>query len=451
MRNFNLHYILKKVMQSILLKKILFGLFLILLSCPLWQYIIPAFNISPLNGAYVKKEMKPFTAVNWFSAGFQKAAEEFVVLNNPLGPFFVRVKNQLEYSLFDKLNISKGVLGKEKYLYESNFIDEYYGKRYIGEKKLRAYVEKMKFIQDTLHALKKEFIYIQCPGKASFYPEYIPDSLKRTITEETNYIQFAKLLDEYKINYIDFTPVFLKAKSNTPHPLFTQTGIHWSTYSTVGVMDSINNFIESTMDIDLPEVTAESYELDYARDPDADLEYITNLFFRISNVQYAYPKIKIESSENKDLPIVCMVAESYLGNLYQKINFFDSFNKKSQFWFYNCSVYSYSFKDRLHPYQVDQDKIIDDSEIIIVSCTEPNVSHKSWSFIDDIYDFYKYGLKIKNSKKKHDFLIEAQKVKANFNENQVKKAIQEAQKLEVSDDSAVTIYALWEYQFRNLK
>ncbi len=451
MRNFNLNNILRNSMQSVLIKKILFVLLLLLLSCPLWQYAIPVFHISPLSGAYVKKEMQPLTAVNWLTADFQKSTEEYVILNNPLGPFFVSVKNQLEYSLFDKLNISRGVLGKHNYMYEQVFIDTYYGRDFIGKEALLEYVGKMKFIQDTLRALNKEFIYIQCPGKASFYPEFIPDSLKGPITQKTNYNELIKLLDEFKINYIDFAPVFLKAKDNSPYPLFTQTGIHWSVYSNVGVMDSINNFIETTMNLDLPEVYAESYELDYARDPDGDLEYITNLFYKISDIQYAYPKLKIESPKNKDLPIVCMVSDSYMGNLYHKMNFFDSFNKKSQFWFYNGSVYSYLFKDRMHPYQIDQDKTIADSDIIIVSCTEPNVSYRSWDFIDETYDYYKYGLKIKDSKKKHDFLIAAQKLKATFNENQIKKAIKEARKLGISDDSAVTIYSFWEYQFRNLK
>lgn len=437
-------------MQSSILKNVLFVLFLILLACPLWQYVIPVFHISKLKGAYVHAEKKPLNIENWFSAEYQHSIDEFLIINNPLGPFFIRVKNQLEYTFFDKLNISKGVLGKENYMYEKVFIDTYYGRDFIGEVRLREYVSKMKFIQDTLSKLNKKFIYIHCPGKGTFYPEYIPDSLKNGDKEQTNYLYLIRLMKEYGVNYIDFTPVFLKAKKESPHPLFTHTGIHWSTYSTVGVMDSIHNYIEDSMHLDLPEIIAESYEIDYAREPDNDLEYITNLFFRISNVEYAYPKIIIESPVNKDLPIVCMVADSYLGNLYHRVNFFDAFNKESTFWFYNCSVFSSGLKDPLHPYQLDQNEVIDKSQIIILGCTEPNLAYSSWSFIDDMYDTYKNGIKIKEGMRKRDFMSKVDNIKNNLNEIQIEKAIKKYKTAEISVDSAKIIFSLWEAQFANL-
>ena len=428
--------------KRVTLKYVLFINILVWLSCPIWHNFIFIFDFKDLFGVNKDDEPIEINFNNWFSTDYQTSVEEYLVLHNPMSTFFVFLKNQIDYSMFGKLNMEKGVMGKKFYLFEKAYVDTYIGTDYIGEEALRTYLEKMKFVQDTLLKLNKEFIYIQAPGKASFYPEFLPDSIQAKITMNTNYHTISKLLSEYKINYIDFVPVFLNDKKTAQYPLFTQTGVHWSQYAMVLTMDSINHFIEKQMNIDLPNVYYDKIELDYARYGDADVEMVANLLFTISDMKYGYPNYKFEPRENKDSPYVTLISDSYLGGLYWG-NWFQSFNKESQFWFYNKSIESEAIKGKVHRYQLDQNAIINKSDIIIVSTNEPNIRGRSWEFIDEMYDYYKYGKRVVDNKERIEFLRTVDSCKATLTDREIEKAEQYMDTQNVTIDSAKTIYSIW--------
>lgn len=425
-----------------LIRNILFSLFLLGISVCIWNTSNVFFSVEKLSGSFINKEMLSLNMEHWFSSDYQHSVEEFVILNNPISPFFVRVKNQLEYSLFDKVNISGGVLGKEKYLYEKVYIDAYYGRDYLGEETLRDYVQKMKFVQDTLRKLNKEFLFIQCPGKASFFPEYIPDSLKESGVITTNYTTLVKLLNEYDVNFIDFKPYFLENKYRSAYPLFTHTGIHWSKYATYLVVDSITNYLEYTLKLDLPEFKLKDIETDYARGEDDDLEHTMNLMCRVSPMKYGYPIIHVDSVEDKKLPRVFMMSDSYLGALYTAMHFFEFFNPKSQYWFYNIYAFSLSKHERMHRFQLDQNQIIDQSDIVLVGSNEPNVRGLSWGFINEMYNHYKFGCKDRLSENRFRFMAQVDSCKKHMTQEQIKIAVNSVENQNLTLDSAKTVYAI---------
>jgi hypothetical protein len=432
----------KETYLKITLKYVLFINILVWLSCPIWHNFIFIFNFKDLFGVNKNDEPIQINFENWFSTDYQTSVENYLILHNPMSPFFVRVKNQIDYSLFQKLSMERGFIGKDFYLFEKPYVETYIGADYVGEEKLRTYLGKMKFVQDTLIKLNKEFIYIQAPGKASYYPEFLPDSIQAKATMETNYHTISKLLREYKINYIDFVPVFLNAKNTAQYPLFTHTGVHWSKYAMVLTMDSINHYIEKQMKIDIPNVYYDEIEVDYARFDDADVENVANLLFTISDMKYGYPNYKFEPRENKTSPYVTLISDSYLGGLYWG-NWFQSFNKESQFWFYNKSIESLTIKGKVHRYQLDQNAIINKSDIIIVSSNEPNIAGRSWGFIDDMYEYYKYGKRIVNNEERVEFLRTVDSCKAMLTDRDIQKAKEYMDTQNVTLDSAKTIFCIW--------
>jgi hypothetical protein len=432
----------KETYSKITLKYVLFINILVWLSCPIWHNFIFIFDFQDIEGLDKKSEPANFNFKNWISADYQLSVEKYLINHNPISPFFIRLKNQIDYSLFEEINISNGIVCKDFYLFQKDYIDAYVGTDFIGKESLRAYVEKMKFVQDTLQRLHKEFIYIQAPDKATFYPEFLPDSIQQKVTNQTNYNELNKLIVEYKINYIDFVPYFLKAKKTSEYPLFTQTGIHWSIYSTVLVMDSLNRYIERNMNIDIPNIYYDDIEVGYARLGDADLEGMSNLLFTISDIKYGYPNYKFEPRENKDAPYVTLISDSYLGGLYWG-NWFQSFNKESQFWFYNKSMYSLVDRDRIHKYQLDQNAIINKSDIVIVSCNKPNIRGTSWDFIDEMYDYYKYGKRVVDNEVRVEFLRRVDSCKVKLSDSEISKAGKYMESQNVSLDSAKVIYSIW--------
>ena len=101
----------------------------------------------------------------------------------------------------------------------------------------------MKFISDTLQKLNKQLLFVFAPGKASFYPEYIPD---KYLTQKgiTNYQIFLEGIKQRGINHIDFKKWFSDNKYKSKYPLYPQHGVHWSTYGTALVTDSLIKKIE---------------------------------------------------------------------------------------------------------------------------------------------------------------------------------------------------------------
>jgi hypothetical protein len=432
----------KETYSKITLKYVLFINILVWLSCPIWHNFIFIFDFKNLDGIAKTEDPIACNLKNWFSAEYQLSVEKYLILSNPMSPFFVRVKNQIDFSLFGKLNMKRGVVGKDFYLYEQSYLDAYVGSDYIGDDKLRVYVEKMKFIQDTLQRLHKKFIYLQAPGKSTFYPEFLPDSIQQKATNKTNYNELSILMREYRINVIDLVPFFFKSKDTSKYPLFTHTGVHWSKYASILVMDSINHFIEKDMKIDIPNVHFDEIDVDYARFEDADVENIANLLFTISDMKYGYTNYEFESRENKTTPFVTMIGDSYLGSLYWG-NWFQSFDKKSQFWFYNAYTFSLVYKDRMHKYQIDQNEIINKSDIVILGCVDQNTRGTSWGFIDDMYDYYKYGKRVIDDKTRVEFLRMVDSCKMKLTDSEISKAEKYMETQNVSLDSAKTIYSIW--------
>ena len=225
--------------SNILKKFLLIGVFAILFL-PMIQNTITLRKSFPLKGDVILPANVEFSEDAWFLGDFQQKKEEY--LNSMFGfrSLFVKAHNQIAYSFFDKVNAQGVVIGKENYLYEESYLNAYTGKDFLGEDSIAHTINRLKFISDTLNKLGKQLIVVFAAGKASFYPEFIPNIYLDSSSnlEKTNYHAFVNLSNKYKLNYIDFNEYLIKNKSTSPHKLYAKSGIHWSQYASVRCADS---------------------------------------------------------------------------------------------------------------------------------------------------------------------------------------------------------------------
>src|SRR5947209_3074788 len=90
----------------------------------------------------------------------------------------VRIRNQIEYSVFGLPNAPSVIFGRDKHLYERAYIDEYCGRS--GRTKAEAladWADKIGDIQDYAKSHGKAFVYLITPSKAAIYPDYLPENL----------------------------------------------------------------------------------------------------------------------------------------------------------------------------------------------------------------------------------------------------------------------------------
>lgn len=323
-----------------------------------------------------------------------ESVSEYRNQNFGLRPLYVRLRNQIDYSIFNKPNAKSVVIGKEGYLFEKRYIDAYYGRDFIGEDSIKHKVEKLKFVQEQLKELNKLLLVVVAPGKASFYPEHIPDHLKSE-KKRTNYEAYIEYFNSEGINHIDFSANYLSRKNKTQHILYPKTGIHWSQYGMYYSLDSIVHYIEDKKGIDLPELEISgTKKSDQAQFKDNDVERGLNLFLGLDHPKMSYPEFKIIPDGEKVRPKVLTVADSFYWQLYD-LEISDKLFGNSKFWFYNSVVYPDSKYGRGFVFSKDKNLFeeIQKTDVVILMASEANMYKFCFDFIEQSYETLKTGIK----------------------------------------------------------
>jgi hypothetical protein len=364
------------------IRNILFVLIIFILIVPIFQNKFNFVELLPLKGAITSSQKEHFSVKGWLSGDFQLKEEHF--LNETFGfrSFFIRVNNQIAFSLFNKAKANGVLIGKQNYLYEESYIKAYFGMDFIGFDSTFHRIQRLAFIQDTLKKLNKSLILVFAVGKGSFYPEFFPEKYisKRSITNYENHIKQAQRAG---LNYIDFNKYFLENKYKTKYPLFPQYGIHWSSYGMCLVADSIIRYIEKLRNIDMPNLYWNDVELSDPKESDYDIADGMNLEFKLKTFKMAYPRVLVQTDSGKIKPTIMVIADSYYWGIFG--NGFTKAFSKNQFWFYNKQVYP----NVLETSQIDLKDEILKQDVIIIMATEPTLPSLGWGFIERTYDLFK--------------------------------------------------------------
>ncbi|MET3024018.1 alginate O-acetyltransferase AlgX-related protein [Flavobacterium psychrophilum] len=343
--------------------------------------------IHSLEGNVVLREKPSLNKTTWFSGKYQEDFENYINDNIGGRPFFVRVKNQIYYSLFDIIKANGIVDGKDNFLYEKSYIDAYYGKDFLGKDTLHSTVLKIQKLQSLLEKQNKTLIICLAPSKARLYPEFFPSDFLDKETDKTNYDYYKDDLKKEKINFIDFNSLFLKLKkSKCDCPIYPKYGIYWSEY-TSGTLatDSLIKYIEAKRNIDMPNLIVASTEKSLTPiGQDFDIGASMNLLVDLKiTTPMCYAKIKWDSDKKLVKPKVLTIGDSYYWGIFITGVPTRSFSLGG-FWYYNNQVYSTSnqkFDTTVD--KLDLKKQISKNDVIVIMATEPNLSKLGWGFIDN--------------------------------------------------------------------
>lgn len=373
-------------------KQILFLILMILLSLPLLQSTFHVFSVQPLKGAITKVTVPELTYSSFDDGSFQEKFDKYIENNIGLRPFFIRSNNQVAFSLYNKALARDVIIGKDNYLYELNYIKAYLGHDFIGKDVIREKVRKLKQIQDTLKKLNTNLVILFAPGKATFYPEYIPDEFNPQEKSLSNYSYYIQQCNELDVEHIDFNDYFLMMKDTVSYPIYPKCGIHWSSYGVSIVVDSLLTYFEEKCpELGVPDLSINNIDITRKlRDTDYDIGEGMNLLFRISNPKMAYPALNFTEKEGKVKPNLIVVADSYYWNIYGKGYSSRMFNNNS-FWYYFKQSYNPEYPEHPGPKEVTSLNIkdeIEDQDFILLISTDANLFKFPFGFINNVYDIY---------------------------------------------------------------
>lgn len=370
------------------LHKILFILFIILLILPALQKQFKIFKIRGLNGSYTLANYEPLNINKWFDGSFQKQYDKYLEDHVGMRNMFIRIYNQIDFSLFRISHANKVQIGKEDYLFETRYINSYLGIDQADTVMLLNKIRKTKRVQDSLAAKGVEFLIITAPGKGYYYPEYLPEKYDTVTKKRTNYEFITQKFKEYNINNIDFNSYFIKAKDTTQHPLYTQCGVHWSFNSMRYVVDSIINYLEVKMNKDLPDMVIDSVE--YTTKPrftDYDIGDALNIYTKISDDTLLYPTFSYKEDTSFFKPRAIIIGDSYYWQLSQSGGIKEMFNAEN-FWYYFKEVY----REKKYPADMFDIKTeIENSDLVILLTNEAQSHDYDCGFVNKINSIFDQG------------------------------------------------------------
>lgn len=344
-------------------------------------------KVKPLKGSFVLQEKPPFDFKSFISMEYQRKFTEYIEQHISFRPFLIRLKNQIDFVLFKYSSVYNLVIGKENYLFEENYVKEYSGDLFIGYKNAEERLCKLKFIQDELKKKGVDLIIAFSPGKASFYPEYIPDKYLLNRKSPSNYKYFRDKCKALGLNTIDFNQYLINMKDTATWPVYPKHGIHWSVYGMSYCVDSLVNYIGKIKNVEMVDFGWNGLDIttDH-RDSDDDVMEGMNLLFKLPDVPMAYPRLTFKENTNTKKPSLMCISDSFYWNIFGagiSGRLFD----RNDFWFYYIDINNgQGGKNDIN--SLDLKKEFESHEIILLMATEATLDRFPFGFIEDAYRLY---------------------------------------------------------------
>jgi hypothetical protein len=369
------------------LKTAVFILFLLILAAPVIQQRTGLFSVKGLRGQADPAVYPRFTVKTWFTDEFQVQFNRATEENAGFRPVLIRMKNQLEFAVYNKANASGAVAGKQRYLFESDYIRSFTGRDYLGDYFWEQKFSRLKVVSDTLAALGVKLAIILEPGKASYLPEMIPSRFKRFKSDRNNYQAILAGAARQGIPLLDLNRFFSEKKSTAPFPLFPKGGIHWSTGGMVLAADTLLEYIDRTLQIPVPDLVIDRVEMsDSLRDTDGDLSEIMNLMKAPKHPKMGYPEFHI-TEDPVEKPRVLVISDSYFFNVLGAKIPARAFANEA-FWYYNNEIYPDTWSAPKDVGSIDVPQTVESMDLVLIMVTERFYHRFDWDFTDGLYSHY---------------------------------------------------------------
>lgn len=376
-------------------KHILFIFLLVILFAPLIQQKTEVIPVNPLVGGDDPKAYLPFTFSSWKSGEFQDRFDLGYEERIGFRPALIRMKNQFQYSLFRKANATGVVVGKDRYLFEEDYIRAYTGRDYLGEMFWKEKFRRFQAVHDTLQSLGIQLALILEPGKGSYYNEKIPDRYFSPSDSVTNYQEIKKVVSNSSIPFLDLNSWFVQTKKVAEYPHFTRGGIHWAYSSMLLASDTILRFANGLTSRDVPEIQITKGQVSRVpRDTDNDLTEIMNLAVQPKTAKMHYPEFSFSALADSVKPKVLIISDSFYFNILNA-GIPDHAFANNAFWYYSKAIYPDTWTEPRDTSMINIREETESMDLIFIMVTERFYHRLAWNFIEGLYKSY-YPDEIKN-------------------------------------------------------
>ena len=361
-------------------KKIWFVILFALLLLPMLQAFFHFVDEKPLDGAFVEAKKPVVNLKTLYNETVQDSLMTWCTEKSGFRKSMIQLNNQLLYTTFGKVSAIGPVKGKNgSTFFEESYIISYTGETYLGKEKIRKNTEQLKLIQNMLRAKGITLLPVFTLGKASYYPELIPDKyiVKRNVTN--NYDEYLRAFSEQDVEMIDFNRWFCERKGTEAHPIYCDLSAHWTVYAASLAMDSLVHYMESKTQQEQAHFHIESFDNNGLMNQDDDLYRMMNLMFPLPHNTIDNPHFGFTEGYK---PKVLAIADSYWWTVWAwNVALPENLFSDGGFWFYNKTIYP-----ERSPIQnvesVDYKQEIENQEFVLLVCTEATNHLWPYGFIE---------------------------------------------------------------------
>ena len=292
----------------------------------------------PLSGHRPAPE-PAWSATSWFDGSYQEAADAYVREHFGGRNALLRYQNLKNFRLFGEISARDVVAGKDGYLYERDYLRAARGTLDPPAGTFAGLGDDLREFRDTLRANGIGFLVVMAPGKGSFFPEHAPQPYADLPLDFENERKLLDILEDEKIDHLNFNAWFREIKPTHPYALFPQKGIHWTMYGQLMAMDSLLGWLANDLERPLPRVVFDSLEISAEqRGSEADIYRGMNLPGEPTGYPLAYPTWSVGHPERKQ-PRVLVVGDSFFRSLHVHRGFSQKFFGGGDFYYYAAQVF----------------------------------------------------------------------------------------------------------------
>ena len=317
-------------------RHILFLIILLGMLLPGIQNNILKIKMKPLIGIKDTLTKPVFTTKTFRNMTFQERMGTWYTQQLGFRPWLIRLRNQVDYSLFNYTNSEGVVIGKEGDLFLGSYINNYCGIEFQGVRKINYEVKRLSLISRELKKKNVDLLIVLAPGKATFDQEMIPERFRKRPV--TNYGYYSTQLASAGLNVMDLNAWFRNMKNKASYPFFSKNGVHWSSYAVALAADTLIKYIEKIRGIDMPEISIPHVTMsDSLHSSDNDAADLMNLLRDPYNGPMPYPEFTYNQA-GKTRPNVVTIADSYWWGIITTGISRNIFGK-ARYWFYGKDIY----------------------------------------------------------------------------------------------------------------
>ena len=316
------------------------------------------------------------TSGGWFSGKYQIKKDKYFHDVFGLRSIFIRIRNQIDFSLFQQVHADDFVIGKNNDIFWGWYFNSYSGRDFIGSKALKEKLGILKAIQDSLAEHNKTLLIVIAPSKDNYFQEDLPDSVRKG--DSSNYLISLNTLKMDGLNYIDFNSYFLSLKGKALAPLFYKYASHWTSYGAYLAGDSIISKIENLRNIKMQHLPWKNQIIQERPSGDElEMENDMNLVFSFKHEPFGHPEPLEHIDSTKNNLSAMVVGDSFFWALRDHFSFWDYFSN-GIFWYYSWHVYPKGNKDTHDNLNIESE--LKKNDVFILLATEANITKLGFDF-----------------------------------------------------------------------